>query len=115
MAHLHTHIMESHGRFAAIRLVKSDTLLVKTPDQPVSLKLNLVDPLTNAQMRLLAQASPWNPLIIIAQLGKWNDELLAINATVTEIESPPRNIPPKHTKKLRWGLIKRKRGFISHD
>jgi hypothetical protein len=107
--------MESHGRFAAIRLVKADTLLVKKTDQPVSLKLNLVDPLTDAQMRLLAQASPWSPLIILVQLGQWNDRLLALDAVVTEIESPPRNLVHKHTNKLRWGLVKRKRGFFSHD
>jgi hypothetical protein len=101
--------MEPRSRLAAIRLLRADTLLVKTPDQPVSLKLHLVDPLTDAQMRLLAQASPWNPLIILAQLGPWDDRRMAIDAEIMEIESPPKSIAQKRAKRLRWGLTKRKR------
>jgi hypothetical protein len=85
------------------------------PDQPVALKLNAVEPLADAQMRLLCLASPWNPFMIRARLGEWNDALQAFDAVVVEIESPPKLPAPEHRKTLRWGLQKRKRGLISHD
>jgi hypothetical protein len=103
------------SRLAALRLINADTLLVKQTDQPVAFKLNVTDPLSDAQMRLLALASPWNHIIVHAHMGEWSDALQAYNTTITAIETPPRDPVLKHTKTLRWGLRKRKRGFISHD
>jgi hypothetical protein len=102
-------------RFTALRLIRSDTLLVKEINLPVSFKLHITDPLTDAQMRILATASPFNPLTVGAQIGSWNDLMQGVDATITVIETPPKLAAPKHTATLRWGLTKRKRGFFSHD
>jgi len=107
--------MNTQAKFAAIKLIKHDTLLVKTPDQPITIKLNITDPLTTAQMRMLATASPYSPLIINTQVGKWNDDLQAMDAKIVTIESLSKQPVSKHRNTLRWGLVKRKRGYFSHD
>jgi hypothetical protein len=99
----------------ALRLTTLNTLLVKEIDTPVSFKLNIVDPLTDQQTRMLSVATPWRPLKILAQLGDWNEPLQAADAVVLVIETPPKSHAPKHKATLRWGLVKRKRGYFSHD
>ena len=107
--------MEQYTVFSAIKLIKHNSLLVKEPKRPVVFKLHITDPLTTAQMRMLAAATPYRPLTVTAQTGSWNDALKSMNATITTIESLPKPIPLKHSKTLRWGLMKRKHGFLSHD
>ena len=107
--------MDMTTKFAAIKLIKHDTLLVKELKNPVAFKLNIVDPLTTAQMGMLALASPYKPLIITAKLGSWNNQAQAMDAEVNTIESLSKPPTLKHRNVLRWGLSKRKRGFLAHD
>lgn len=106
---------QSSLSFVALRLIKSNKLLVKEPNTPLTLKLNLVEPLTDAQFRLLSMATPSNPINITAYVGKWTTYQQAFDSYVVLIESPYKPPIHQHTKTLRWGLSKRKRGFISHD
>jgi hypothetical protein len=107
--------MHPATRVAALKLIRHDTLLVKEVDSPVAFKLYITDPLTTAQMGMLATASPFSPLIITIQTERWNDAMQALDASINTIESRPRPAPSKHRIVLRWGLTKRKRGYLSHD
>jgi hypothetical protein len=104
-----------HTRLTALRLERIDSLVVKEPHTPVTFKLNLVDPLSDAQLNLLTLASPWKPMMVDAILGEWNERGKSFDAVIAVIETPSKSVAPKHVKKLRWGQVKRKRGFISHD
>jgi hypothetical protein len=107
--------MEEITKFTALKLIKTNILLVKELNQPVCLKLNITEPLTDTQMRLLALATPWKPITIGAQISEWNNALQALDAVIAAIETQGKIPVQKHHKTLRWGLVKRKRGFISHD
>ena len=107
--------MDMTVRFAAMKLIAHDTLLVKETANPVAFKLHITDPLTAAQMGMLALASPYKPLIITVETGQWNDALQAMDAKIDTIESHPKIPPLKHRSVLRWGLVKRKRGYLYHD
>lgn len=102
-------------RLIALRLGTIDSLVVKEAHTPVAFKLNITDPLTDAQLNLLSLASPWKPMTVHAVLGEWNEALKSFDASITVIEAPSKPIAPKHMKTLRWGQVKRKRGFVSHD
>lgn len=103
------------ARLTALKLVNMSTLLVKETHTPVVFKLNLVEPLSNAQLNLLAVATPWKPSVIEAVVTQWNDEVQAFDASITTIETPPKTQTQKQSKTLRWGQVKRKRGFAFHD
>jgi hypothetical protein len=105
----------SERNLMALRLTKLNTILVKEIDTPVSFILNITDPLTDHQTRMLSVAAPWRPLKILAHVGEWNNILQAMDAEVLVIETPPKQQAPKHKQSLRWGLVKRKRGYFSHD
>ena len=107
--------MEEPTKFVALKLISANILLVKEPNQPVCLKLSITEPLTDTQMRLLALATPWNPITIGAHTSEWNNTLQTLDAEITAIETHGKLPVQKHHKTLRWGLVKRKRGFISHD
>jgi hypothetical protein len=112
---LNTGPMNQTSRLVALKLIKLDTILVKEINSPVSFKLTLSEPLTDPQLHMLSPTTPWNPLKITACIGEWNDSLQAFNATVSMIEAPARKPTIKRPMTLRWGLVKRKRGFLSHD
>jgi transcriptional regulator len=107
--------MEEPTKFVALKLISTNILLVKEPNQPVCLKLSITESLTDTQMRLLALATPWNPITIGAHTSEWNNALQTLDAEITAIETHGKLPVQKHHKTLRWGLVKRKRGFISHD
>ena len=103
-------------RLVALRLETIDTLVVKEPHTPVTFRLNIVEPLATAQLNLLATTSPWKALTVGTEIHGWNSRLQCFDATISIIEGHPRlPAPPKHTRRLRWGQVKRKRGFVSHD
>ena len=102
-------------RLMAIRLIKIDTLMVKEPLLPIAFKINITEQLTEAQLSRLVLASPWMPMAIEVQLGDWNNTKGSFDATISSIESLPKTPAVKHKKTLRWGQVKRKRGYMSHD
>ena len=99
----------------ALRLEKLDALVVKAPHTPITFNLNIIEPLTSAQLNLLSVAAPWRTMTVETEIHGWNSDLQRFDATISVIEGHPRIQAPKHTKRLRWGQVKRKRGFISHD
>jgi hypothetical protein len=101
-------------RFAVLRLVGVDTVYAKEPDSPVVVSLHLLEPLSDAQLRHLAIASPWNPVIVEACMDcVWDGS--GFGARINVIETTPK-VPLYHPKRrLREGLYKRKRGFLFHD
>jgi hypothetical protein len=105
----------SISRLTALRLTKLNSLLVKEQQSPVTFKMNIVEPLSEAQLNCLVQATPWNPTTIEAQIGPWNPELASFDATITLIEMPSKIPTQTHRKVLKWGHVKRKRGYLSHD
>jgi len=102
-------------RLVALKLVTVKSLLVKDPHTPAVFKLNFAEPLLDAQLSLLALATPWKPTIIEARIEEWDDEVLAFKASIETIESPPKIQLQKQARTLKWGQVKRKRGFVSHD
>jgi hypothetical protein len=96
-------------------LTKLNCLLVKEQRLPVTFKLNIVEPLSEAQLNCLVQATPWNPTTIEAQIGPWNQGLASFDATITLIEMPSKIPIQTHRKVLKWGHVKRKKGYLSHD
>jgi hypothetical protein len=101
-------------RLAVLRLAGLDVVYAKEPHSPVVLALRLLEPLTDAQLRHLTTASPWNPVMIEASIDDtWHGA--GFGARIDVIETLPRVpiIQPK--RRLKVGLYKRKRGFFSHD
>ena len=109
------HCAETSVRLIALRLEKINLLVVKEPHTPITFCLNLIEPLTNAQSNLLAIAAPWRTMAVETEIHGWNSDLRCFDATISIIEGHLRIQAPKHMKRLRWGHVKRKRGFISHD
>lgn len=104
------------SRLAALRLTSIDTLTVKEPSLPVAYRLNITEPLSNAQLNRLVLATPWKPMMIEATVGEWNDDTKSFDASIEVIESQPKIPTPKLKKNtLKWGHVKRKRGFVAYD
>ena len=107
-------------RMAALRLTDACTLHAKESDSsPVMLTLKPTPPLENAQLRRLAPATPWKPVMIgaVVDFEKWDPDTKAFEAEIHTIESLPR-LPNDgkrvHRRKVP-NLIKQKRGFVSFD
>jgi hypothetical protein len=102
-------------RLAALRLANCNVLYAKEPNSPVVLALFMLEPLSDAQLRHLSVASPWNPVMIDADVDYSWHEGYGFGASISSIETLPRIaiIPPK--RHLRPGVYKRKRGFLFHD
>ena len=111
----HPTSMSSTTRLVALRLEALDSLVVKEPHTPVAFKLNLTDPLSDAQLHMLTLASPWKPMNIESTISGWNERLQCFDATISVIETPSKKPTPQPMKQLKWGQVKRKRGFVSHD
>ena len=101
-------------RLVVLRLSSARMLYAKEVGSPVVLALVMLEPLSDPQLRHIANASPWAPVVIEATI---DDTWLypGFGANVTFVETMPKIpiIAPK--KRLRDGLFKRKRGFLSHD
>lgn len=72
-------------RYAALRLIDARTILVKLPNDPCAIILESTDPLFDSQLKMLAVATPWNPVMLEADLGGWNGRAFA--ADILSIES----------------------------
>ena len=101
-------------RLAVLRLVSSDILYAKEPDSPVILALRMLEPLSDLQLRHLAVASPWSPVVVDADVeDSWRGD--GFGARVFSIETLPRVSVIQPKRRLREGHYKRKRGFLFHD
>jgi hypothetical protein len=72
-------------RYATLRLARADLLIVKEPSEPCVMAFRPSEPLSDAQLRRLALATPWDPIMIQARPGRWEDN--AFDAEVNGIES----------------------------
>jgi hypothetical protein len=96
-------------RLAVLRLVGTGLFYAKEPESPVVLALSVSEPLHDLQLKHLAVAAPWNPVMIEAFVE-------GTRARIDVIEPLPPRIPVAQPKRrLRPGLVRRKRGFLSHD
>jgi hypothetical protein len=77
-------------RLAVLRLHSVSRIVAKEPNEPCVFLLNLPDALTDAQLRRLVVAAPWNPVMIEATLGMWNPQTKTLDAEIQAIESLPR-------------------------
>jgi hypothetical protein len=100
-------------RLAALRLAGTDMVFAKEPSSPVVLCLVLTEPLVDSQLRLLAMATPWSPVMIEACVADALNQGFA--ATIDTIETLPKIPIVQPRRRLRTGLVKRKRGFLFHD
>lgn len=102
-------------RLAVLRLGDLNTVYAKEPSSPVVMALRPTPPLHNAQVTRLAVATPWNPVMIEADVDfeHWNNH--AFSAEIHTVESSPK-LPNIHKRRIPpQSLLKQFRGFISHD
>jgi hypothetical protein len=101
-------------RLAVLRLASINLVYAKEPDSPVVLALFLLEPLSDPQLRHLAIAAPWNPVMIEVDIDNtWHG--LGFGAHISVIETIPK-VPAFHPRRrLKAGLHRRKRGFLFHD
>ena len=102
-------------RLAVLRLENLTTMYAKEPSSPVVLALRPTPPLHDAQITRLAAATPWNPVMIEAEvdLSHWDK---TFPAEVQTVESTQKPILPKPRRRVPpQSLLRQFRGFISHD
>jgi hypothetical protein len=85
---------ETMPRFAVLRLCNLNRVVVKEPNEPCIFILHLTEPLTDTQLRRLAIAAPWSPVMIEAALGAWNAAQNTFGAEIQAIETSPKLVPP---------------------
>jgi hypothetical protein len=104
-------------RLAVLRLADLDTLYAKEPGSPVVMALRPETPLFDAQIKRLVVATPWNPVMIEANVGRWQESIKAFPAEIQTVESAPK--PPttgRHRRRVPpQSLLRQFRGFIAHD
>ena len=81
-------------RLAVLRLRGLSQVIVKEPNEPCVFHLHLQEPLTDTQLRRLAIAAPWAPVMIEAALGAFHTDQNAFDAEIQTIEIGPKNPPP---------------------
>jgi hypothetical protein len=101
-------------RLAVLRLASTNLVYAKEPESPVVLALFLLEPLSDPQMRHLAIAAPWSPVMIEVEIDNtWHG--LGFGARISVIETMPKIQTFQPRRRLKAGLYKRKRGFLFHD
>ena len=104
-------------RLAVLRLADLNTLYAKEPTSPVVMAIKPTPPLFDAQVTRLATATPWNPVMIEANvdLNNWQENN-AFLAEVQTVESAPKLKNHKHKRRVPpQSLLRQFRGFIAHD
>jgi hypothetical protein len=107
-------------RLSVLRLVNVDTLFAKEPSDPVVLALRPSPPLSDAQIRRLALAAPWNPVMMEAEvhLERWDSTSNTFEAEIVMVETVAKGLPnhPRLRRRVPpQTLLKQYRGFVSHD
>ncbi len=101
-------------RLAVMRLANLDTIYAKEPSSPVVLAIRPTPPLSDAQIRRLTTATPWNPVMIEAEVDFDHWENAAFCAEVQTVESAPKPVLPKPRRRVPpQAVFKQYRGFIS--
>ena len=107
--------MSTTMRLAVLRLTGTDIVYAKEPSSPVVLTLFVTEPLLDSQLRLLALAAPWSPIMIEACVDDTWHAGGGFGTRIDVIETLPKIPIPQPKRRLRAGLVKRKRGFLFHD
>ena len=106
-------------RLAVLRLASIGLLYAKEPGSPVVLALVMLEPLSDLQLRHIANASPWAPVMIEASVDDiWHGATTTaggFGAHVHFVETLPKIPAIQPKKRMKDGLFKRKRGFLFHD
>ena len=104
-------------RLATLRLASTDLVYAKEPGSPVLLALRMLEPLSDLQLRHLSVATPWNPVMIEANVDDTlHSDGVGFGARIFLIETMPKvPIITQPRRHLRPGMYKRKRGFLFHD
>jgi hypothetical protein len=87
------------SRLAVIRQPSLSTLVVKEPNEPRVFIIKLSEPLSDAQLRRLVVASPWNPVMIEAVMGPWDSSDNTFDAEIQTVECMPKIPPPLKPKR----------------
>ena len=106
--------MPSMRRLAVLKLSGTALLYVKEPSSPVVIALSLIEPLSDTQLRHLSVAAPWNPIMVDAFV----DDTLhgeGFAARIDSIDILPKLAIQQPKRRMRAGLVKRKRGYLFHD
>ena len=104
-------------RLATLRLASTDLVYAKEPGSPVLLALRMLEPLSDLQLRHLSVATPWNPVMIEANVDDTlhSSDGVGFGARIFLIETMPKVPVIQPRRHLRPGMYKRKRGFLFHD
>ena len=103
---------------AVLRMANLKTLYAKEPSAPVILALRPSPPLSDAQLRRLAVAVPWEPVMVevIINEAAWDETDNTFEAEFACIETMPKIKPIANPQRpVPQGLTKRVRCFLSHD
>ena len=104
-------------RLAVLRLADMETLYAKEPTSPVVMAIRPTPPLCDAQITRLVAATPWNPVMIEADVdfNGWTSHN-AFRAEIQTVESAPKMKNTNHKRRVPpQALLRQFRGFISHD
>jgi hypothetical protein len=104
-------------RLAVLRLADLETLYAKEPTSPVVMAIRPTPPLCDAQITRLVAATPWNPVMIEADvdLSTWQENS-AFRAEIQTVESAPKIKHTHHKRRVPpQALLRQFRGFVSHD
>ena len=101
-------------RLAAIRLIDLHTVFAKLLNSsPVTLTLTLAEAPCEAQLRILALASAFAPVVITARVDTERWDGRGFPAEIVAVECPPKLPALKlHQRRLRKGIMMRKRGVV---
>lgn len=104
-------------RLSVLRLASLDVLYAKEPSDPVVLALRPSPPLSDAQIRRLALAAPWNPVLIEAEVdfSRWDAKNNTFEAEILTVETVAKAQKQLKRRVPQQTLLKQYRGFLSHD
>ena len=97
-------------RFAVLRLQNSHTLVAKEPQSPVVIILVLADELTPNQLRHLCVATPYEPVMVTADVSDTSWDGRGFRTELIDVEIAPKTPRTAQSRRARDGLVKRRRG-----
>ena len=78
-------------RLSVLRLCNLTKMVVKEPNEPCVFLISLTETPSDAQLRRMVTATPWNPVMREAMLGPWNEVNNTFEAEIQAIESMPKH------------------------
>ena len=86
-------------RLVVLRQINLDKLVVKEPYSPCVLLIRPSEPLTDAQLRRLVTATPWNPVAMDATIGAWDSREGVFETEIHSIELMPKIPQPLKSRR----------------